>query len=133
MSTLRPFLELWRDPVVARSTKTSAFVLDSLLGQQPATLHASVPHRDLARLGGLTRLLPTALFRRVALRGADRKVRRFEMLLAELGCLGRDSVFEDTPAYLRGCGVRCALAPGSRSTSPSWPKAKSGNWRRTKC
>ncbi|MDX1998543.1 MAG: type IV secretory system conjugative DNA transfer family protein, partial [Thermoanaerobaculia bacterium] len=81
VSSLQPFLDLWGDPVVARSTETSDFALDALLGDQPTTLYASVPYHDLARVGGLMRLLLTALFRRVALRGADRKARRFEILL----------------------------------------------------
>jgi type IV secretion system protein VirD4 len=110
VSSLQPFLDLWGDPVVARSTETSDFALDFLLGEQPTTLYASVPYHDLARVGGLMRLLLTALFRRVALRGADRKARRFEILLDEFASLGRIPVIEDTLAYLRGYGVRCTLA-----------------------
>jgi type IV secretion system protein VirD4 len=110
VSTLQPFLDLWGDPVVARSTETSDFSLDSLLGRDPTTLYASVPYHDLARIGGLMRLLLTALFRRVTLRGADPNARRLEILLDEFASLGRVPVIEDTLAYLRGYGVRCTLA-----------------------
>ncbi|MDX1997601.1 MAG: type IV secretory system conjugative DNA transfer family protein, partial [Thermoanaerobaculia bacterium] len=110
VSTLQPVLDLWGDPVVARSTEASDFSLDSLLGEQPTTLYASVPYHDLARIGGLMRLLLTALFRRVTLRGADPKAQRLEILLDEFASLGRVPVIEDTLAYLRGYGVRCTLA-----------------------
>jgi type IV secretion system protein VirD4 len=118
VSTLQPFLDLWGDPVVAASTATSDFSLDALLGgpsdQGPATLYASVPYHDLARIGGLMRLLLTALFRRVTQRGVQshegRHARRLEILLDEFASLGRVPVIEDTLAYLRGYGVRCTLA-----------------------
>jgi|CXWL01.1.fsa_nt_gi type IV secretion system protein VirD4 len=110
VSTLQPFLDLWGDPVVARSTAESDFSLDALLDDQPTTLYASVPYHDLARIGGLMRLLLTALFRRVTLRGASRDARRLEILLDEFASLGRVPVIEDTLAYLRGYGVRCTLA-----------------------
>jgi type IV secretion system protein VirD4 len=110
VSTLQPFLDLWGDPVVALSTETSDFSLDALLGDQPTTLYASVPYHDLARIGGLMRMLLTALFRRVTLRGAHPKAQRLEILLDEFASLGRVPVIEDTLAYLRGYGVRCTLA-----------------------
>lgn len=114
VSTLQPFLDLWGDPVVAHSTETSDFSLDALLGDKPATLYASVPYHDLARIGGLMRMLLTALFRRVTQRGVlsdeGRNARRLEILFDEFASLGRVPVIEDTLAYLRGYGVRCTLA-----------------------
>ena len=55
-------LPLRPDPAIACSTEASDFSPDSPYGNQPTTPYARISYHDLARIGGLMRLLLAALF-----------------------------------------------------------------------
>jgi type IV secretion system protein VirD4 len=117
VSTALSFLDLYRDPLVARATETSDFsVLDLMHYDRPVSLYLTVPASDLSRTRPLVRLLLNQLCRRLTEeihfeQGRPRAHYKHPLLLMldEFPALGRLPFFAEAMAYLAGYGIRAFL------------------------
>ncbi len=117
VSTALSFLELYRDPILARNTETSDFRLEDLMQlDRPLSLYLTVPSSDLSRTRPLVRMLLNQALRRLtetlSFEGG-RQVRHYQhpllLMLDEFPALGRLAFFQESLAYLAGYGIRAFL------------------------
>jgi len=117
ISTALAFLDLYRDPVVARNTEASDFALEDLMQEErPVSLYLTVPPSDLGRTRPLVRMLLNQALQRLTEKLSYRDGRavphyRHPLLLMidEFPALGRLGFFQDSLAYLAGYGIRAML------------------------
>lgn len=125
VSTANNALMLYRDPIVARNTNTSTFLvakkegdsLPSLMdSDQPMSLYLVVSPNNIDRLRPLMRLLLTQIVLRLAGKmefEAGRAVaphtHRLLLLLDEFPVLGKLDIFESALAYIAGYQIKAYL------------------------
>lgn len=117
LSTALGFLDLYRDPILARNTAVSDFGLKDLVHHdQPVSLYLTVPPSDLSRTRPLVRLLLNQACRRLTERmdfaggrGKGAGKHPLLLLLDEFPALGKLSFFQESLAYLAGYGIRAML------------------------
>jgi type IV secretion system protein VirD4 len=114
-STLKRFLKLYRDPIIAKNSRTSDFKLCDLLDtNQKITLYINMPPSDKHRLRPLIRLVLNQMLSRLTetwVPPEQRDQHRVPLLLImdEFPQLGRLQFFESALAYTAGYGLRTLL------------------------
>lgn len=111
LSTAMSFLGLYRDPVVARVTRTSDWRISDLMDSAfPVTLYLVVPPSDISRTKPLIRLVLNQIGRRLT-EELTAKPRRHRVLLMldEFPALGRLDFFESALAFMAGYGIKAFL------------------------
>lgn len=111
LSTAMSFLGLYRDPVVAKVTSSSAWRISDLVeADRPVTLYLVVPPSDISRTKPLIRLLLNQIGRRLTeeLRPSAKR-HRVLLMLDEFPALGRLDFFESALAFMAGYGLKAFL------------------------
>ena len=111
LSTAMSFLGLYRDPVVAKVTSSSAWrIADLVEADRPVTLYLVVPPSDISRTKPLIRLLLNQIGRRLTeeLRPSAKR-HRVLLMLDEFPALGRLDFFESALAFMAGYGLKAFL------------------------
>jgi type IV secretion system protein VirD4 len=117
-STAVTYLEVFRDPLIARNTSRSDFhILDLMNDERPVSLYLVTPGDDKLRLRPLVRLLLTMVMRRLT--GTELAVahgqplpphrHRLLLMLDEFPSLGQLEVIEDGLAKCAGYGIKAFL------------------------
>jgi type IV secretion system protein VirD4 len=117
VSSAVKFLNLYRDPVVARNTATSDFAVSDLMHRdRRVSLYLTIPPSDIYRTRPLLRLLLQQIVSRLTetmefAESAAGQLPRNPMLLMldEFPTLGRMDVLQTALAYLPGYGIRAYL------------------------
>lgn len=117
LSTALSFLDLYRDPILARNTAVSDFALGDLVNhERPVSLYLTVPPSDLSRTRPLVRLLLNQACRRltermdlVDSRGRGAGKHPLLLMLDEFPALGKLQFFQESLAYLAGYDIRAML------------------------
>jgi len=111
LSTAMSFLGLYRDPVIAQVTRSSAWRISDLVeSKQPTSLYLVVPPSDISRTKPLIRLILNQIGRRLT-EDLDARTRRHRLLLMldEFPALGRLDFFESALAFMAGYGLKSFL------------------------
>jgi type IV secretion system protein VirD4 len=109
LSTAMGFLGLYRDPVVAGTTRTCDFrIADLRHGPRPLSLYLVVPPSDLSRTKPLIRLMLNQIGRLLTA-SLDPGGHPLLLMLDEFPALGRLDFFESALGYLAGYGIRAFL------------------------
>jgi type IV secretion system protein VirD4 len=117
LSTAVTKLNLFMDPIVARNTSVSDFLIRDLMNHdRPATLYLVVPPSDKERLRPLLRLFITMLIQRSTEKmgfvdGASAKdyLHRLLLLVDELPSLRKLDILQDGLGYIAGYGLTAYL------------------------
>lgn len=117
LSSMKSYLALYRDPVVARNVGDSDFrIRDLMHGADPVSLYLVTKPIDKARLRPLMRLMSSMVIRILADdirfkrgRPAPSYKHRLLMMLDELPALGKLSILQESLAFLAGYGIKCYL------------------------
>ena len=110
LSTALSFLELYRDPVVAKVTGGSDWVIGDLVsGDRPVSLYLACPPSDLSRTKPLMRLMLNQIARRLTEESQGQGRRKLLLMLDEFPALGRLDFFEQALAFMAGDGIRAFL------------------------
>ncbi|NOT56758.1 MAG: type IV secretory system conjugative DNA transfer family protein, partial [Deltaproteobacteria bacterium] len=117
ISSAVSFLDLYRDPLIARNTSQCDFLIRDLMHQErPVSLYLTTPPSDLARTKPLLRMLLTQIGTRLTERmdvanGAMTAAYRHRLLLMldEFPALGRLPFFQTALGYLAGYGIKAYL------------------------
>jgi len=111
LSTAMSFLGLYRDPIVARTTRRCDWRIGDLVdAAQPLSLYLVVPPSDISRTKPLIRLLLNQVGRRLTEDLQARQGRRrLLMMLDEFPALGRLDFFESALAFMAGYGIKAFL------------------------
>ena len=111
LSTAMSFLGLYRDPVIARVTGSSAWrIADLVEGPTPVSLYLVIPPSDLSRTRPLVRLMLNQIGRRLTEEltpKADRQ--KLLIMFDEFPAEGRLDFFESDLAFMAGYGIRAFL------------------------
>lgn len=117
LSTLKSYLSLYRDPVVAKNTNSSDFKLKQVMNSpDPVSLYAISQPTDKERLKPLMRIMINMLIR---LNAADMEFKkgravanykhRLLMMLDEFPSLGKLEILQESLAFLAGYGIKAYL------------------------
>ena len=117
VSSAVKFLNLYRDPVVAKNTATSDFaVRDVVHHDRRVSLYLTIPPSDIYRTRPLLRLLLQQIVSRLTEtmdfaegQGGQRPRNPVLLMLDEFPTLGRMDVLQTALAYLPGYGIRAYL------------------------
>ncbi|NVN91829.1 MAG: IncP-type conjugal transfer protein TraG [Desulfuromonadales bacterium] len=117
LSTALSFLELYRDPVIARNTACSDFKIEDLMNnKKPVSLYLVIPSSDILRVTPLTRiilnLVVTRLTEKMEFENGRPKAaysHRLLCMLDELPAFGRLENFEKQLAFIRGYGIKAVV------------------------
>ncbi len=123
ISTALTFLDLYRDPLVARNTGASDFRLDEVMkAALPLSLYVTVPPSDIGRTRPVTRLFLNLLLKRLTERltyeggqPVPHYRHRLLLMMDEFPQLGRLQVFQEALAFMAGYGVQAFLVAQSLS------------------
>jgi type IV secretion system protein VirD4 len=116
VSTALGFLALYRDPVLARATEASDFLIEDIIaGMRPVSLYLVIPPEEISRLKALLRLVLNQILKRLTEIAGQRQGagRRVLLMLDELPQLGKLDFFEHALAYIRGYGIKACLVAQS--------------------
>lgn len=114
-STLKRFLKLYRDPIIAKNTSTSDFKLAHLLDpQKRMSIYINMPPPDNTRLRPLLRLFINQMLGRLTETWVPRDKRHQTvaptlLIMDEFPQLGYLKSFESSLAYTAGYGLRTLL------------------------
>lgn len=117
LSTLKSYLSLYRDPVVARNVADSHFRIKDLMHHDsPVSLYLVTEPVDKERLRPLMRLMLTMIIRVLADKlgfdnghPAPKYKHKLLMMLDELPALRRLPVLEDALSWMAGYGIKAFL------------------------
>lgn len=114
LSTAKSLLSLYLDPIVARNTCTSDFLVrDLMTGEKPVSLYYVVGPADMERMVPLTRLFYALFIRRNAAEmefegGRSKKSYTFPLLMIidEASSLKKLPILQEALGYVAGYGIR---------------------------
>jgi len=117
ISTALSFLDLYRNPIIARNTEVSDFrLLDLMHNERALSLYLTVPPSNLSLTRPIMRLFLNQACRRLTEQlefksGQPRIHYKHQLLLMldEFPALGRLPFFQESLAYLAGYGIRAVL------------------------
>jgi type IV secretory pathway TraG/TraD family ATPase VirD4 len=117
LSTAKSFLELYRDPIVARNTEVSDFKIEDLMySQSPVTLYIITQPTDKNRLRPLVRILLNMMVRVLAPKQRFEDGRavapynhRLLFMIDEFPALGKLDVIQESLAFTAGYGMKFYL------------------------
>lgn len=114
LSTAKSFLSLYLDPIVARNTSSSDFLVrDLMMSEKPVSLYYVVAPSDMERLVPLTRLFYALFIRRNASEmhfDGGRSVASYKhpllMIIDEATSLKKLPILQEALGYVAGYGIR---------------------------
>jgi type IV secretory pathway TraG/TraD family ATPase VirD4 len=117
LSTAKSFLELYRDPIVARNTEVSDFKIEDLMySQSPVTLYIITQPTDKNRLRPLVRILLNMMVRVLAPKQRFEQGRavapynhRLLFMIDEFPALGKLDIIQESLAFTAGYGMKFYL------------------------
>lgn len=117
VSTGVSYLTLYRDPIVARNTACSEFLVPDLMNDvDPVSLYLVVPPSDKDRLKPLIRLVVNQIIRTLVEKMEFKDGRsvagykhRLLLLIDEFPSLGKLDIFEESLAFIAGYGLKAYL------------------------
>lgn len=117
LSTLKSYLALYRDPVVARNVSQSEFRIKDLMhNHDPVSLYIVTQPNDKARLRPLVRVMVNMIVRLLADKMSFQNGRpvahykhRLLMMLDEFPSLGKLEILQESLAFVAGYGIKCYL------------------------
>lgn len=117
LSTVKSYLALYRDPIVAYSVSKSEFRIKDLMAHDaPVSLYIVTKPNDKGRLRPLVRVLTNMIIRLLAdnLSFANGKPvasykHRLLVMLDEFPSLGKLEILQESLAFLAGYGIKCYL------------------------
>lgn len=117
LSTAKSFLELYRDPIVARNTAVSDFKIEDLMfSQRPVSLYIITQPTDKNRLRPLVRILLNMMVRVLAPKQRFEGGRamapynhRLLFMIEEFPALGKLDVIQESLAFTAGYGMKFYL------------------------
>jgi type IV secretory pathway TraG/TraD family ATPase VirD4 len=117
LSTAKSFLELYRDPIVARNTEVSDFKIEDLMfSQSPVSLYIITQPTDKNRLRPLVRILLNMMVRVLAPKQRFEDGRavapynhRLLFMIDEFPALGKLDVIQESLAFTAGYGMKFYL------------------------
>ncbi|HVK54214.1 MAG TPA: type IV secretory system conjugative DNA transfer family protein [Burkholderiales bacterium] len=117
VSTAVSYLTLYRDPIVARNTACSEFIISDLMNdERPVSLYLVVPPSDKDRLKPLIRLVVNQVIRSLVEKMEFKDGRsvasykhRLLLLIDEFPSLGKLDIFEESLAFIAGYGLKAYL------------------------
>jgi type IV secretion system protein VirD4 len=117
VSTAVSYLTLYRDPIVARNTAFSEFLISDLMNdEKPVSLYLVVPPSDKDRLKPLIRLVVNQIIRSLVEKMEFKDGRsvagykhRLLLLIDEFPSLGKLDIFEESLAFIAGYGLKAYL------------------------
>jgi len=117
LSTVKSYLSLYRDPVVANNVKQSDFRIKDLMHfDDPVSLYIITQPNDKARLRPLVRIMVNMIVRLLADKMDFKEGRpvahykhRLLMMLDEFPSLGRLEIMQESLAFVAGYGIKCYL------------------------
>ena len=114
VSTAMSFLEIYRDPIIAKTTSACDWCIDDLKhAERPVSLYLVVPPSDISRTKPLIRLILNQIGRRLTEElpdpNSDKPDHQLLLMLDEFPALGRLDFFETAMAFMAGYGIRAFL------------------------
>ncbi len=117
LSTVKTYLSLYRDPVVARAVSKSEFKIKDLMhSDNPVSLYVVTQPNDKERLKPLVRILVNMVVRLLADgmefengRPVANYKHRLLMMLDEFPSLGKLEILQESLAFVAGYGIKCYL------------------------
>ena len=119
VSTAMSFLEIYRDPIIAKTTSRCDWRIEDLKSAtRPVSLYLVIPPSDISRTKPLIRLILNQIGRRLTekLPNTDQTTGNDNvpnhpllMMLDEFPALGRLDFFETAMAFMAGYGIRAYL------------------------
>jgi type IV secretion system protein VirD4 len=117
VSTAMSFLNLYRDPIVARNTSTSEFKISDLMNaDKPVSLYLIVSPTDIGRMRPLLRLILNQIVRGLTAKMEFKQGKplkgykhRLLLMLDEFPALGKLDIFQEALAYIAGYGLKAFL------------------------
>lgn len=108
VSTAIQFLNIYRDPILVRNTRSSDFCVNDLMNhEKPVSLYLLFPPSDIDRMTPICRMIIEMIIRR-SLEDMHYS-HKLLLMLDEFPSLGRLDTFERALAYIRGYGIRAFL------------------------
>jgi type IV secretion system protein VirD4 len=117
LSTVKSYLALYRDPVVAKNISHSDFRIKDLMhNENPISLYIVTQPNDKARLRPLVRIMVNMIIRLLAdrIEFSEGKPKahykhKLLMMLDEFASLGNLEIFQESLAFIAGYGIKCYL------------------------
>lgn len=117
LSTALSFLNLYRDPIVAKNTASSDFQISDLMNnERPVSLYLIARPSDKDRLKPLFRLMINQILRTLTGemkfkegRSIKHYKHRLLLMLDEFPSLGRLDIFQESLAFIAGYGIKAYL------------------------
>ncbi|MCW2387141.1 type IV secretion system protein VirD4 [Sphingobium sp. B11D3B] len=111
LSTAMSFLGLYRDPIVAKVTRSCDWrIADLVDGPRAVSLYLVVPPSDISRTKPLIRLILNQVGRRLTEELTPKgRSHRLLLMLDEFPALGRLDFFESALAFMAGYGIKAFL------------------------
>jgi len=117
LSTTKTFLDLYRDPTVAKNTSRSDFRIRDLMHYaDPVSLYIITQPNDKARLRPLVRIVVNMIVRLLADRmefenGRPKPTYKHKLLamIDEFPALGKLEILQESLAFVAGYGIKCYL------------------------
>ena len=117
LSSVKSYLSLYRDPVVAKSVGHSDFRIKQLMNEDsPVSLYIVTHPNDKARLKPLVRIMVNMIVRLLADKmdfKDGRPVAHFKhrllMMMDEFPSLGKLEIMQESLAFVAGYGIKCYL------------------------
>jgi type IV secretion system protein VirD4 len=118
IATALTYLDIFRDPIIARNTATSDFTAEDLMNfDSPVTLYLTIAPAELTRLRALIRIVLNQICQRLTYRmefasgnHRPRYAHPLLLLLDEFTALGKLDFFGTAIGYLAGYGIRVMLS-----------------------
>lgn len=116
-STANSFLELYRDPIIAKNTSESSFKIHDIVNSdRPVSLYIVLRPSDMKRLLSLMRILITLIVSKLTENmefkdGRSVKCHKHKLLLLldEFPQLGKLPIIEEALAFMAGYGIQAVL------------------------
>ena len=117
LSTAKTFLDLYRDPTVAKNTRRSDFRIRDLMHYaDPVSLYIITQPNDKARLRPLVRIVVNMIVRLLADKmefenGRPKPTYKHKLLamIDEFPALGKLEILQESLAFVAGYGIKCYL------------------------
>jgi type IV secretion system protein VirD4 len=117
LSTAKSYLDLYRDPTIARNTSRSDFRIRDLMHYvDPVSMYIITQPNDKARLRPLVRIVVNMIVRLLADKmdfenGHPKPAYKHKLLamIDELPALGKLEILQESLAFVAGYGIKCYL------------------------
>ena len=117
LSTVKSYLSLYRDPVVARNVSKSEFHIADLMNfEDPVSLYIITKPNDKSRLRPLIRILVNMILRlstdKLTFengRPVPNYKHRLLMMLDEFPSMGKLEIMQESLAFVAGYGIKCYI------------------------